>query len=283
VILDNHRSSAGDGPEENGLWYTNDYPESAWINDWTMLAKRYQGVKDANGKAVVVGMDLRNEPHLNPNGSPGTGACWTGDPAKGGCSEDDAAHNWPKAAERAGNVILKADSNLLIFVEGVDCYDNDCGWWGGNLEGVANHPVELSVQGRLVYSPHDFGPSLYQQKWFNGATTQASLYGVWDKYFGYIYNAGTAPLWVGEFGTGDVPAIQVAFEEFDRVLGIISLRRAEEQQPSVPISEIERLIEDRHAARRRRDFAAADRIRNDLAARGVLLEDGAGGTRWKRK
>jgi cysteinyl-tRNA synthetase len=88
---------------------------------------------------------------------------------------------------------------------------------------------------------------------------------------------------VGELGTGDVPAIQAAFEEFDRVLGIISLRRAEEQQPPVPISEIERLIEDRHAARRRRDFAAADRIRDDLAARGVLLEDGAGGTRWKRK
>ena len=42
-------------------------------------------------------------------------------------------------------------------------------------------------------------------------------------------------------------------------------------------------IEERHAARRRRDFAAADRIRDDLAARGVLLEDSAAGTRWKRK
>jgi len=49
------------------------------------------------------------------------------------------------------------------------------------------------------------------------------------------------------------------------------------------VPEIERAIEERHAARRRRDFAAADGIRDDLAARGVLLEDGAGGTRWKRK
>ena len=87
----------------------------------------------------------------------------------------------------------------------------------------------------------------------------------------------------GEMGTGDVPVVREAFDRFDRVLGVLSLRRAEEQQPPLPVAEIEQLIEDRHAARRRRDFAAADRIRDDLAARGVLLEDGAGGTRWKRK
>jgi len=87
----------------------------------------------------------------------------------------------------------------------------------------------------------------------------------------------------GEVGKGDVPTIRDAFDEFDRVLGVLSLRREEEEHPPVPVDEIERLIEDRHAARRRRDFAAADRIRNDLATRGVLLEDNAGGTRWKRK
>jgi cysteinyl-tRNA synthetase len=87
----------------------------------------------------------------------------------------------------------------------------------------------------------------------------------------------------GEVGTGDVPGVRAAFDRFDRVLGVLSLRRAEEQQPPLPVEDIERLIEERHAARRRRDFVAADRVRDDLAARGVLLEDGAGGTRWKRK
>jgi cysteinyl-tRNA synthetase len=49
------------------------------------------------------------------------------------------------------------------------------------------------------------------------------------------------------------------------------------------LDKIDRLIEERHAARRRRDFAEADRIRHGLLERGVLLEDSAGGTRWKRK
>jgi cysteinyl-tRNA synthetase len=88
---------------------------------------------------------------------------------------------------------------------------------------------------------------------------------------------------VGEIGVGDVAAIREAFEECDRVLGVLSLRRAEDDQPPVPVKEIEQLIEDRHAARRRRDFATADRIRQDLADRGVLLEDGPSGTRWKKK
>jgi cysteinyl-tRNA synthetase len=87
----------------------------------------------------------------------------------------------------------------------------------------------------------------------------------------------------GEIGTDDLPGIRKAFEGFDRVLGILSLRRTEDEHPPVPIEEIDRLIEERHAAKRRRDFPTADRIRDDLAGRGVLLEDSASGTRWKRK
>ncbi|RSL29440.1 cysteine--tRNA ligase [Salibacterium salarium] len=47
--------------------------------------------------------------------------------------------------------------------------------------------------------------------------------------------------------------------------------------------EIEKLIEERVQARKNRNFARADEIRDDLKARGIMLEDTPQGTRWKRE
>ena len=195
VILDNHRSEAGKSAEQNGLWYTSAYPESAWINDWTTLAKRYAG------NSTVIGFDLRNEPHTPTGVAYANAATWgTGDPNT----------DIRLAYQNAGNAILSADPNALIFCEGISDYPNasaaggyDTTWWGGNLEGVAKYPVVLSSPGHVVYSAHDYGPDLFQQTWFNSSTTSASLDAVWNQYWGYLHAQDTAPVWVGEFGTGN--------------------------------------------------------------------------------
>ena len=112
------------------------------------------------------------------------------------------------AYQQAGNAILAADPSALIFCEGISEFPDasassgfDSTWWGGDLQAAAQFPVTLSSAGHVVYSAHDYGPNLFQQTWFNSSTTAASLDAVWNKYWGYIYTQGTAPVWVGEFGT----------------------------------------------------------------------------------
>ena len=51
----------------------------------------------------------------------------------------------------------------------------------------------------------------------------------------------------------------------------------------LPAGEIERLIAARLDAKRRKDFKAADDIRQQLLDRGIVLEDSPSGTKWRRK
>ncbi len=163
------------------------------MNDWVTIAKLFAG------NPTVIGFDLRNEPHTPAGDTYAQGATWgTGDPST----------DVRLAYQQAGNAILAVDPGALIFCEGIGEFPDsaasggfDSTWWGGDLQGVAQFPVTLSSAGHVVYSAHDYGPNLFQQTWFNSATTSASLDAVWNKFWGYIYAQNIAPLWVGEFGT----------------------------------------------------------------------------------
>ncbi|MGA2260416.1 MAG: cysteine--tRNA ligase [Acidobacteriota bacterium] len=80
----------------------------------------------------------------------------------------------------------------------------------------------------------------------------------------------------GALSAGDARAAVEFLQDLNRVLGV---QRA---QPELLDAEIMKRIEERQAARRRRDFAEADRIRNALLSQGILLEDTKDGVRWKR-
>jgi cysteinyl-tRNA synthetase len=96
----------------------------------------------------------------------------------------------------------------------------------------------------------------------------------------------------GDFRQGDVVAAQEFLATFDRIFAVMEDNDAEKLRAlgfgpadSGPDdSEIEKLLADRQSARQRRDFAASDRIRKELADRGILIEDlKDGSVRWKRK
>jgi cysteinyl-tRNA synthetase len=84
----------------------------------------------------------------------------------------------------------------------------------------------------------------------------------------------------GQWGTGDVGAARATFE---RVMGVLDLVPGEGEVESGLASWVEAKVAERVAARKARDFDAADRIRDELAARGIELEDSPQGTRWRQR
>nr|WP_315250942.1 cellulase family glycosylhydrolase [uncultured Flavobacterium sp.] len=183
VILDNHARIA-DGYLAETIWYSSTVSEAKWIENWVFMANRY---KDYD---AVIGFDLDNEPHGRVVGSPQT-ATW---------GNSNPATDWNKAVERCGNAILNVNPNVLIVAEGIESYGGDNYWWGGNLIGAKTYPIVLSKTNKLIYSPHEYGPTVFEQSWFSESTFPANMPAIWDKYFGYLYNDNTSPLLVGEFG-----------------------------------------------------------------------------------
>lgn len=80
----------------------------------------------------------------------------------------------------------------------------------------------------------------------------------------------------GKLGKKDADAVIKLMKEFDSVLGVIDF-----EEKSLD-KEINALIKKREDARKKKDYAAADKIRNELKGRGIILEDTPQGVRWKK-
>ena len=232
ALIDIHSPASHNSGHNYNLWY---YEPSAadadnmaansktgeeitydmWIESVTWLAEKYKN------DDTIIAYDLKNEPH-GKRGYNGT-TCPT-DIAKWDDSED--LNNWAFAATECGNSILDVNPNALILIEGVEQYPKTekgytydtadiwqasadvspwyGAWWGGNLRGVKDYPIDFGSKSRnsqIVYSPHDYGPSVYNQTWFDkDFTTQTLLDDYWYDTWAYINDQDIAPLLIGEWG-----------------------------------------------------------------------------------
>ena len=82
----------------------------------------------------------------------------------------------------------------------------------------------------------------------------------------------------GQLAPEDAAAARAFLRETDGVLGVLPAGADASLE-----AEVEAKIAARQDARKRRDFAASDAIRDELASRGILLEDTPQGVRWRRK
>jgi endoglucanase len=203
ILLDHHtydcNKIGGALPE---VWYagpdrlSGPYTETNWINDLKLVANRYKN------REYVMGIDLKNEPHKNADGS--YGAHW---------SAGNLDNDWDKAAERAGKAILQDAPNILIFIEGIGNYQptsalpacnlpaGEYVFWGENLAYVACAPIntcELPLN-KIVFSPHVYGPDVNTMSYFNDTTFPNNMPAIWDRHFGYLTAHGFT-LIPGEWG-----------------------------------------------------------------------------------
>ncbi len=214
AFIDIHSPDANNSGHNYEIWYgLAGVTTDVWIESLVWLADKYKN------DDTLIGYDLKNEPH----GKRG----YTGDSCPDNIAKWDGStdeNNWAYAATKCANAILDVNPNALIFIEGVEQYPKtDKGftydtpdiwdapadkspwygaWWGGNLRGVRDFPViPDSGTSQIVYSPHDYGPSVYAQTWFDkDFTTQTLLDDYWYDTWAYIVEEDIAPLLIGEWG-----------------------------------------------------------------------------------
>src|SRR5271165_3879172 len=123
---------------------------------------------------------------------------------------------------------------------------------------------------RTGASAQRFGESLDDD--LNTAEALAAL-------FEYVRDANTA-MDSGEFRTGNIPDALELLDQFDRIFDVL---RPTATDDAISDAQVEGLIAERAQAKKNRDFARADQVRQQLLDAGIILEDTKEGARWKRK
>jgi len=97
--------------------------------------------------------------------------------------------------------------------------------------------------------------------------------------FEYVRDANSA-MDSGEFRAGNVPSALAFLARFD---SIFDVPKPTAQDGQLTDAAVDALIEERTAAKKAKNFARADQIRQELLGQGIILEDTRSGVRWKRK
>jgi len=97
--------------------------------------------------------------------------------------------------------------------------------------------------------------------------------------FEYVRDANSA-MDSGDFRAANAAGALTFLREFDDIFQVLAPTT---QGDEISDAEVEAKIAERNDAKKRRDFARSDQIRQELLDRGIILEDTKGGVRWKRK
>ena len=130
-------------------------------------------------------------------------------------------------------------------------------------------PVTPAVEERLFLLKKEFTTALDDD--LNISRALSALFGAVGEFHTDLDH--------GQLGHAAAAAILARFQELDEVLGVMNLAPAAEAGDET----IEVALRAREEARTRRDWQAADQIRNELAARGIDITDSPGGPRWRRR
>jgi cysteinyl-tRNA synthetase len=120
-----------------------------------------------------------------------------------------------------------------------------------------------------------FGAAMDQD--LNSSVALAALHELVNRVNQRLHELGATPI-----SEAERDAALRAFERIDGVFGFIALADRENTVDDDLAAWVEERLAARQAARAARDFAQADAIRREIAARGVVIEDTAQGARWKR-